>query len=65
MDAPQTSLQAPFFLAGGQQPNSITSDRGLTTQQVNSVASTLSTGSSDLVTGLNAIAAAINAKAAL
>lgn len=43
-------------------PNSITTERTLTNQQLGTLASNLSTDNSSLVTALNAIATAINAK---
>lgn len=59
MDA--VNPQAP---QGGAAPqtNSITSDRGLLNQQVNKLATNLSSNNDTLVTALDAIATAINAK---
>lgn len=62
--AQQASLQTPFF-AVGQPQNSTTSDHGLTNQLLNSLASSLSTSSTNVLTALNGIASAINTKATL
>lgn len=54
----------PFFLqgAGQQQTNSITSDRGLLNQNLNVLATDLSSQSTDTTAALGAILAAIQAK---
>jgi hypothetical protein len=44
------------------QTNSITSDRGILNQQVNLLATSITSNNGDLTTALAAIAAAINAK---
>lgn len=56
VNAPQTVVT--------QQALSITADRGLTVQQLNNIATTMSSGNDDVIAALEAIAAAINAKPA-
>jgi len=58
----EASQERPFFVAQTAQ-NSVTADRGLTNEQLNKMASNLSTQGASVVTALNALAAAIQAKA--
>lgn len=64
-DDPATPA-TPWFTTGTaaaqNAPNSITADRGLTNQQLSKLATDVDSQNDDLVTALDAIATAINAK---